>query len=136
MHSSKIKWLILILFLAIPLFFIAKQNTKQEIVIKIREAINKADAKAFADKFANNIEITIKRKRKIYSRTQAEFVIKDFFKHYYPKKFDYIIQKPYKKGKRYAIGEYAYSAGTFQFFIIIQKIEGIEKITKLDIQED
>lgn len=136
MHFLKTKYILLFLFLASPTIFFANPNIKKEIIIKIEEAINKADANALSEKFANSIEITINHKRKIYSRTQAAFVIKDFFKHYYPKKFDCIIHRNYKTTKKYAIGEYRYSAGTFQFFIIIQKINGVEQITKLDIQED
>ena len=71
----------------------------------------------------------------IYSKNQAELIIRDFFKKHPPTGFD-ILHKGGKVSSRYAIGNLSTSNGKFRITILIKIKEDISLINQLRIEKE
>jgi len=78
-----------------------------DIINDVKEAIKLGSSKEIVRYLNNNIDITIDGNMDSYSRTQAEFVLKDFFKKNPPSSFVIVHQGASKGGSPYATGQYA-----------------------------
>ncbi|MCS6794441.1 MAG: DUF4783 domain-containing protein [Raineya sp.] len=95
---------------------------------EVRKDMNEAesylkhgDARNLARFFNETIEINIEGKKQNYSRTQAEFVIKDFFSKNppIPESFE-SYHKGQSAGLSYSIMKYASSNGNYRVFLKIK----------------
>lgn len=84
---------------------------------KVKSAISISSAKEVATFFDNNVEITIDGKTSNYSKTQAEYVIKDFFKTNPASKFDIIHKGNSQGGLIYAIGKYSTNGKSYRTLV-------------------
>ncbi len=71
-----------------------------------------------------------------YSRTQAEFVMRDFFKKYPTSDFQYIHQGSSKQGLTYVIGKYTFDNGSFRVLIYIKKVNDVYLIDLMDFSRE
>lgn len=74
--------------------------------------------------------------KKSYSKTQAEFVIKDFFKKFPPTDFQFIHQGASKEGIKYAIGKYSHSGGSFRVLVLIKQYRGNYQVDLMDFSDE
>jgi hypothetical protein len=72
--------------------------------------------------------------RKAYSKTQAEFVLRDFIKKYPVSDFKY-IHKIDKADMKFAIGEYTSGNQTFRITIYLKNIKGQYLIDSIGIDK-
>ena len=77
-----------------------------EVVNQIKEAIKAGSAKELSKHLNQTIDVTIDGKLQNYSKAQAEFVIRDFFKAHPPSSFTIMHQGSSKGGQPFAIGAY------------------------------
>lgn len=77
-----------------------------EVVNQIKEAIKAGSAKELSKYLNQTVDVTIDGKLQNYSKAQAEFVLRDFFKAHPPSDFNVIHQGSSKGGQPFAIGEY------------------------------
>jgi len=113
-HSSVImKNLIKILI--VSLLFTSTVNAQD--FEKVKNAISISSAKEISRFFDNNVEITIDGKTSNYSKTQAEFVIKDFFKSNPATKFEIIHKGNSQGGLIYAIGKYSANGKSYRTLV-------------------
>ncbi len=91
-----------------------------DIFDDIGSAIRSGDARLIARYFNNNVDLTIFNQEEVYSKAQAEMVLKDFFSKNSPKSFTIIHRGVSKEGARYAIGTLTTAQGqnirTYFFF--------------------
>ncbi len=85
-------------------------------------AVKKSDAKTLSTTFNDNIEIILPHKTAVYSRKQAEMVIKDFFEKNEVTEFQLIHQGKKDKAS-FAIANYFSKNGKFRF-TFLTKIKG------------
>jgi hypothetical protein len=109
---------------------------QNEVLTNARIALKNGSAKELAKYFSDMVELNLDGTKATYSRTQAEFVLKDFFKKYPPLSFEYIHQGSSKEGLKYAIGKYSYNGGQFRVYILIKKINGVYVIDTLEFNKD
>ena len=84
----------------------AEVINQADIINNVKEALKSGSAKEVS-KFLNaTIDLTIEGKMESYSKTQAEFALKDFFKNNPPSSFVIVHQGASKGGLPYAIGQY------------------------------
>ena len=102
----------------------------------VRLAIKTGSSKELAKHLNSRIELIIQGDQSSYSKTQAEFVLKDFFKKHPPTSFEYIHKGSSKDGLMYAIGKYSYSGGSFRVVLRSKKFGVDNKIYNLDFTED
>lgn len=96
------------------------QAQKSEIVEQIKEAIKLGSAKELSKHINQTIDVTIDGKIQSYSKAQAEFVLRDFFKAHPPSGFDIIHQGSSKGGQPFAIGEYTSGQDKYRVWMKIR----------------
>lgn len=80
-----------------------------DILNNVKEAIKVGASKEIVKYVHSNVDITIDGNMDSYSKTQAEFVLKDFFKKNPPRSFTIVHQGASKGGSPYATGQYTSS---------------------------
>jgi len=106
----------------------------QDILPKeVKKAVVEGNSKKLAVFFNKNIELSIKNKEDIYSKAQAQLIIKDFFKKHKPNYFKVIFE-----GKlhnlHYAICNLKTSSKSFNVYILYQIVKNKAVIQKLEIK--
>lgn len=71
----------------------------------VANALRSGDARSVSRYFGSTIELTILNQEEVYSKTQAEQVLKDFFQKNQPRSFTILHKGESKEGSRYAIGK-------------------------------
>ena len=82
-------------------------------------ALKTGNSKELAKYFNTNIELVILDKEDVYSKTQAELIVKDFFSKHSPSNFS-ILHQGGKQGAKYAIGNLTTSKGTFRVYFLLK----------------
>jgi hypothetical protein len=127
------KILQLIALFILPIIPLSGQsgNIPEGIVLSFRAG----NAEELAKYFHNNIELIILEKEDVYSRSQAEQIIRKFFVEHKPQAFKIIFEGG-KENSRYAIGSLTTSVSTYRVYILIKKQEGKPLIHQLRIEEE
>lgn len=112
---------------------VSAQNT---VFDEAREAIKIGSSKELVNFLSVVTEIKIDGKSSNYSKSQAEYVLKDFFKEFPPKRFSYIHEGSSKEGLHYAIGKYEYEGGAHRVYILFKKIEDRYMIDTMDLTKE
>jgi hypothetical protein len=84
--------------------------------------------------FSTSIELAILDQEDIYSKQQAELIIKEFFSKHVPSSF-VILHKGGKEGSQYAIGNLTTSSGNFRVTLLIKQKENKPYIHQLRFEE-
>ncbi len=96
---------------------------QSEIIEDVKNAIKSGSSKELS-KFLNaNVDVTMEDDMESYSKTQAEFVLKDFFKNNPPSSFTIVHQGASKGGLPYAIGKYVSGSNTYRVWMRIKQTE-------------
>lgn len=90
----------------------------------IREAIKAGDAKALVRHFNTSIEIKLDGNVSSFSKTQGEFVMRDFFKNSPPANFTIMHTGASKGGLQYAIGRYESGGNSYIVVIRVKDVGG------------
>ncbi|MFN5170709.1 MAG: DUF4783 domain-containing protein [Cyclobacteriaceae bacterium] len=90
----------------------------------MREAIKTGDAKALARHFNTSVEITLDGNVSSYSKTQGEFVMRDFFKKSPPANFTVMHTGASKGGLQFAIGRYESGGASYNVLIRVKDVSG------------
>ncbi|MBX2961336.1 MAG: DUF4783 domain-containing protein [Cyclobacteriaceae bacterium] len=97
------------------------------VVEQIKETLKAGSAKELAKYLSSSVDVTIDGKPETYSKAQAEFVLRDFFKANSPSGFDIIHQGQSKGGQLFAIGDYKSGVSTFRVWMKI-KVAGNQSL--------
>jgi hypothetical protein len=79
---------------------------------EIASALRSGDSRAVARYFGNTVDLTLPNQEDVYSKAQAEQILREFFSKNTPKNFSIIHKGISKEGARYAIGSMPTSQGT------------------------
>jgi hypothetical protein len=131
MRSSRLK-LILIVF---SVFLLTKVSVGQgQIPDGIVTSIQNGNAAGLAEFFNENVELVVQTHDDVYSKSQAQQIVAEFFKVNKPKQFS-IIHQGGKDGARYAIGSLTTNAGTFRVYFLLKNKDNISYIHQLRIEK-
>jgi hypothetical protein len=117
-------------FLSIPVF------AQSEVINNVRSSLRTGSSKELIKYFNHSVELNFDGNKSSYSRTQAEFVLRDFFRQYPPTDFQYIHHGASPQGFRYAIGKYTYNNGTFRVWILFKHADGKFYADTIDFTKD
>jgi hypothetical protein len=106
-----------------------------DIPTGIVSALNKGDASALSSYFSSTIELTIHEKEEIYSRTQAEIILRKFFSENQPTQFS-IIHQGGKENSKYAIGNLSTNSKSFRVTFLLKTEENRVLIHQLRIENE
>lgn len=133
----KIQWLFLSAFLV---FSSAKANVsfnaQDEVINNVRLAMKTGSSKELSQYFGSIVELNFDGEKSSYSKSQAEFVLKDFFKKNPPVNFEYIHQGSSKQGFRYVIGNYSVQGSSFRVYILFKKDEDSYYVDTIDFTRE
>jgi hypothetical protein len=98
------------------------------------DALRSGNTTVLSGYFSTSIELAILDQEDIYSKQQAELIIKDFFSKHVPSSF-VILHKGGKEGSQYAIGNLTTSSGNFRVTLLIKQKENKPYIHQLRFEE-
>ncbi len=120
----------------ISLFFFEPVQAQGDVINNVRAALKAGSSKELVKYFNTTVELNFDGEKSNYSRTQAEFVLKDFFKKYPPSDFQYIHQGASKQGLTYVIGKYSFESGSFRVLLYIKKFEDQYMVDLIDFSKE
>jgi len=100
------------------------------IVVSLKSG-NDATLSAF---FNENVELVVDTHDDVYSKSQAQQIVAEFFKSNKPKQFS-IIHQGGKDGARYAIGSLITNTGTFRVYFLLKNKNNNSYIHQLRIEK-
>ena len=111
-----------ILVFAVLTFFSASGQAQDNIIDQVKETIKAGSAKELAKYLNQTVDVMIDEKLETYSKAQAEFVLRDFFKIHPPSEFNIIHKGESKAGQPFAIGSYKSGKETYRVFMKIKSV--------------
>jgi hypothetical protein len=106
-------------------FFIGTTDVyaQGDIINEVKEAIKTGSSKEMAQYLHPQVDVTINGEMENYSKTQAEYVLREFFKEHPPTSFTIVHQGASKGGLPYAIGQYISENSTYRVWMRIKNLE-------------
>ncbi len=106
-----------------------------DITDEIAKSIQSGDAKSLSSYFNSNVELAIQEIEGIYSKDQAELIIKNFFTSHKPTSF-VILHRGGKDASKYAIGSLKTPSKNYRVTILIKLKDENPYIHQLRIEEE
>jgi len=107
------------LFSFLMILFTTALVAQTDLPASISNALKNGNATELTKSFNINVDLTILDKQDIYSKTQAESLLKDFFAKNIPSNFT-IIHKGGKEDAQYYVGKLTTSTGNYRISILIK----------------
>jgi Domain of unknown function (DUF4783) len=92
-----------------------------DIFAPMKDALKAGSAKELAKYFNQSVDINLEGEVNTYSKAQAEFVLRDFFKKYPSSDFSIEHTGSSKSGLQYAIGSYKSNNDKFNVLIRVKQ---------------
>ncbi len=125
----------ILLTILVSIFF--SVSVFADIYEDIASAIRTGNYKQIASYFNNNVDMTILSKEDVYSKTQAEIILKDFFIKNPPKSFVILHQGNSKEGAKYSIGSLMTTQGTsYRTYFFVKQNAGKFYIQELRFEKE
>lgn len=128
---KNLKFKLVLLFFG--LFATVSQSFSQipdEIVLSIQSG----NDVILASYFNQNVELVVQSHDDVFSKSQAQQIVAEFFKANKPKQFS-IIHQGGKDGARYAIGSLVANTGTFRVYFLLKTKDNNSYIHQLRIEK-
>jgi hypothetical protein len=127
-----------LLLLVLLMGFLSKEAFSQGVPVidQVKEAIKAGSAKELSKYLHQTVDVTIEGKLENYSKAQAEFVIRDFFKAHAPSEFSIIHQGSSKGGQPFAIGKYISNADTYRVWMKIKTVDNKQLIQEISFVKE
>ena len=113
-----------------------KANAQSELINNLRSALKTGSSKELVKNFNTMVELNFEGEKSNYSKSQAELVLKEFFKKYPPTDCQYIHQGASKQGLTYIIGKYSFEDGSFRVWVLIKKYEENYLVDMIDFSRE
>ncbi|MEZ4824761.1 MAG: DUF4783 domain-containing protein [Bacteroidia bacterium] len=94
-------------------------QTPERVLDEVTESLVDGDPDKLSRHFSERVEVTVLGKRQTLSKTQATYVIRDFFTNYPPDSFN-TLHTGESNGTKYALGVLRSEKGLFEVNIFIQ----------------
>jgi len=108
---------------------------QEDIPRDIAIAFKVGTAKELARFFNDNLELAVGEKEDVYSKSQAERIMDNFFVEHPPKSFQFIHQGG-KETAQYAIGKLVTFKGEFRVYMLLKQKNGQSLIHQLRIENE
>ncbi|HNP96376.1 MAG TPA: DUF4783 domain-containing protein [Cyclobacteriaceae bacterium] len=124
-----------VLWLALCAF--AQSSFGQEAIFDpIRDVIKTGSAKEIAKHLNQNVEINIEGNVNTYSKAQAEFVFRDFFKKHPPTSFNIVHKGSSKGGQQFAIGRYVSDKDSYNVLMLVKEVGSVHLIHEISFVKE
>jgi sugar-specific transcriptional regulator TrmB len=102
----------------------------EDIIVSLKTG----NASSLSKFFNKNIELVVIDKDDVFSKSQAEQIVSNFFKNHEAKRFD-IIHEGGKEGSSYGIGNLTTENGSFRVYFLLKNNNGKLYIHQLRIEK-
>ena len=133
MKGKRLKALMIVTLLTLQVFAVRAQS---EVIGMIRDAIKAGSAKELSKYLNQTVDVTIEGKVESYSKPQAEFVFRDFFKQHPPSEFSIIHQGSSKGGQPFAIGQYKSGSDVYRVFMKIKSVNNQQLLHEISFSKE
>lgn len=133
MKLNRLKAFIVFGILTLQAFASSGQS---EVIYQVRETIKAGSAKELSKYLFQTVDVTIEGKVQSYSKAQAEFVFRDFFRQHPPTEFNIIHQGSSKGGQPFAIGQYKSNGETFRVFMKIKSVNRQQLLHEISFSKE
>lgn len=113
--------------LAIPVMVLAAMD----VLDNIGNSIRSGDAATLSTYLDANVDLTILDKEAMYSKGQAQVVLKDFFTKNPPSGFQLVHKGSSAEGSQYGIGNYNSGASSYRVYYFVKPKGGAVLIQEL-----
>jgi hypothetical protein len=120
------------------LLFTGVQSARAiDLYEEIANAIRSGDARSVAAFFGPTIDLSILEQEEVYSKTQAEQVLRDFFQKNPPKSFQFLHKGSSREGLQYAIGSLVTASGkTYRTSFYVKTTNGKNVLQELRLEAE
>jgi hypothetical protein len=115
-------------------FFALTTASFAQIPNEIVTSIQNGNDVSLAAFFNENVELVVESHDDVYSKSQAQQIVAEFFKSNKPKQFS-IIHQGGKEDARYAIGSLVTVTGTFRVYFLLKNKNNNSYIHQLRIEK-
>ena len=95
----------------------------QNIFAPMKDAVKAGNAKDLVKYFNASIDLNLEGEVNTYSKAQAEFVLRDFFKKHAPTDFNIVHTGSSKAGLQFAIGKYQSGTDSYDVLMRVREVE-------------
>src|SRR5690349_14655599 len=133
MKLNRLKAFIVCGILTLQVFAVSGQT---DVIYQVRETIKAGSAKELSKYLFQTVDVTIEGKVQSYSKAQAEFVFRDFFRQHPPSEFNIIHQGSSKGGQPFAIGQYKSADETFRVFMKVKSVNKEQLLHEISFSKE
>ena len=108
-------------------------SVSQEIPSGVVESFKKGNAKELSRHFNDNVELVVLNNENVYSKSQAELILRDFFSANTPVKFE-LLHQGGPVSSRFGIGNLATANGDFRIYFLLKRKDEVYLIHLLRIE--
>jgi hypothetical protein len=123
----------LVLFILLSGF---TSDQKTDISDDIAVAIRSGNASAISKYFAASVDLKVLDQENIYSKAQAELIIRDFFSRHTLKAFSIAHKSALKNDSQFAIGSLETTSGKFRINFVMKTVGATSTITQFRIEHE
>jgi Domain of unknown function (DUF4783) len=110
---------------------------QSDILEDISVAFNNSDQRLLSKYFNNKVEITLLDQSNVFSKSQAEMVMKDFFSKYTSTEFKILYKNnPSNDAARFAIGQLDTQNGRFRIYFIFKTIDNTVYLQEMRFEQE
>ena len=122
----------LVLSFGLLSFTLAQNQSADGVIEKLKVSLKSGNSKELVSDFHNMVEVTLPdQEASNYSKTQAEFVLRDFMKKYPPTDFKYVHKVLDREDFKFVIGEYLYNGGKYRVTMVIKPTKGVYSVDSI-----
>jgi len=107
-----------------------------DVISQVKETIQAGSAKELSKFLNQTVDVTLNEGPQSYSKTQAEFVFRDFFKQHPPVEFNIIHQGTSKGGQTFGIGQYKSGSETYRVYMKIKAVETQQLVHEISFAKE
>ena len=133
MKGNRSRALLVLAIFTLQAFAATAQN---DAIALIKETIKAGSAKELSRYLYQTVDVTIEGKVESYSKTQAEFVFRDFFRQHPASEFTIIHQGSSKGGQPFAIGQYKSGTEVYRVFIKIKVVNNQQLLHEISFSKE
>src|SRR5690349_20811021 len=127
---------IALLFYALLSLQVFTAFAQGDVIGQVKETIKAGSAKELSKYLNQTVDVTIEGNVQTYSKAQAEFVFRDFFKQHPPSEFEIIHQGSSKGGQPFAIGQYKSQSDTYRVFMKIKATNNQQLLHEISFSKE
>ena len=107
-----------------------------DVINQVKETIKAGSAKELSRFLNATVDVTLDDGAQSYSKAQAEFVFRDFFKQHPPGEFNIIHQGTSKGGQTFGIGQYKSGSETYRVYMKIKSVDNQQLVHEISFAKE